>query len=65
MSFPDLCVLVERYKRAIIRYQDINFEPQEMTLEGDISELLQHEYDHLEGILSTMRVVDNKSFLWS
>ena len=33
-----------------------------MHLEGDFSELLQHEYDHLYGILATMRAVDNKSF---
>ncbi|HBV68854.1 MAG TPA: formylmethionine deformylase, partial [Clostridiales bacterium] len=52
----------ERYKRADIFYLDENFKPQEMHLEGDISELLQHEYDHLDGILATMRAVDNKSF---
>ena len=33
-----------------------------MQLEGDYSELLQHEYDHLDGILATMRAVNNKSF---
>ena len=32
-------------------------------LEGDLSELLQHEYDHLDGILATMRAVDNRSFV--
>ena len=35
----------------------------EMRLEGDLSELLQHEYDHLDGILATMRAVDNRSFV--
>jgi peptide deformylase len=34
----------------------------EMFLEGDLSELLQHEYDHLDGILATMRAIDNRSF---
>lgn len=62
MSFPGLVVKVERYKRAIIDYFDENFNPQQMHLEGDFSELLQHEYDHLDGILATMRAVDNKSF---
>jgi peptide deformylase len=33
-----------------------------MNLEGDLSELLQHEYDHLDDILATMRAIDNKSF---
>lgn len=61
MSFPGLIVKVSRYKRADIQYLDENFQPQTMHLEGDHSELLQHEYDHLDGILATMRAVDNKS----
>lgn len=61
MSFPGLIVKVERYKRAEIAYFDKDFNPQKMYLEGDLSELLQHEYDHLDGILATMRAVDNKS----
>ena len=63
MSFPGLCVRVERYRRAVIQYLDMNFQPQTMELEGDFSELLQHEYDHLDGILATMRAVDNKAFI--
>lgn len=62
MSFPGLTVKVERYKRAEISYCDEEFNPQRMYLEGDLSELLQHEYDHLDGILATMRAIDNKSF---
>ncbi len=62
MSFPGLIVKVERYKCAEISYLDKDFNPQKMYLEGDLSELLQHEYDHLDGILATMRAVDNKSF---
>jgi peptide deformylase len=61
MSFPGLMVKVRRYRRAVIRYLDLDFQPREMYLEGDLSELLQHEYDHLDGILATMRAVDNKS----
>ncbi|WP_095175153.1 MULTISPECIES: peptide deformylase [Blautia] len=62
MSFPGLLVKVERFKRADISYLDADFMPCTMHLEGDLSELLQHEYDHLDGILATMRAVDNKSF---
>ena len=62
MSFPGLMVRVERHKRADIAYLDDNFAARTMHLEGDFSELLQHEYDHLDGILATMRAVDNKSF---
>ncbi|HWR19750.1 MAG TPA: peptide deformylase [Clostridia bacterium] len=62
MSFPGLMVKVQRYKRADLSYLDENFNPQNMHLEGDFSELLQHEYDHLDGVLATMRAVDSKSF---
>ncbi len=61
MSFPGLMVKVRRFRRCVIRYLDPDFLPREMALEGDLSELLQHEYDHLDGILATMRAVDNKS----
>ena len=62
MSFPGLMVKVERYKRADLCYMDEDFRVQNMHLEGDFAELLQHEYDHLDGILATMRAVDSKSF---
>ena len=61
MSFPQLLVKVERYRRCIIHYRDMEWNECEMRLEGDLSELLQHEYDHLDGILATMRAKDEKS----
>lgn len=63
MSFPGLYVRVMRYKRCVIHYLDRNFNPCEMALEGDLSELIQHEYDHLDGILATMRAIDDKSLV--
>lgn len=63
MSFPNLLVKVKRYKRCRIKYLDINWKEQVMSLEGDLAELMQHEYDHLDGILATMRAIDNKSFV--
>ena len=63
MSFPNLLVKVKRYKRCRIKYLDMDWKEQEMSLEGDLAELLQHEYDHLDGILATMRAIDNKSFV--
>ncbi|WP_434309656.1 peptide deformylase [Hominifimenecus sp. rT4P-3] len=62
MSFPGLLVRVERYRRCRIHYWDRNGEECVLELEGDLSELLQHEYDHLDGILATMRALDEKSF---
>lgn len=62
MSFPGLGVKVERYKRCIIKYKNENWEDCQMELDGELSRIIQHEYDHLDGILSTMRAKDNKSF---
>ena len=64
MSFPGLLVKVQRHRRCVLRYQDSEGKPQVMELEGDFSELLQHEYDHLDGILAVMRAVDEKSLFF-
>lgn len=63
MSFPGLMVRVKRHRRCVLDYLDEKGKPHQMPLEGDLSELLQHEYDHLDGILATMRAVDNRSFV--
>lgn len=63
MSFPNLLVKVKRHRRCVIKYLDINWAEKKMELEGDLSELLQHEYDHLDGILAVMRAVDNKALV--
>ena len=64
MSFPNLLVKVMRYKRCIIHYTDMEQHHCKMELEGDLAELLQHEYDHLDGIIAVMRSIDNHSFFW-
>jgi peptide deformylase len=64
MSFPNLLVKVKRHKKLTIKYLDENWHPSEWRMEDDLSELLQHEYDHLEGILCISRAIDDKSFKW-
>ena len=64
MCFPNLLVRLKRHKTCTINYIDLEFKPQTMKLEGSLSELLQHEFDHLNGILSTQRAIDNQSFRW-
>lgn len=63
MSFPNLLVRVRRYRHCILRYRDENWQEQEMRMDDGMSELIQHEYDHLDGILATMRAIDNRSFV--
>jgi peptide deformylase len=63
MSFPGLYVYVMRHTRCTVDYIDTNWKKCTMKLEGDLSELLQHEYDHLDGITAVMRAIDLKSFV--
>ena len=64
MSFPNLLVKIKRHKAISIQFLDEHWQPQEWHLTDDLSELLQHEYDHLNGVLCTMRAIDDKSFKW-
>jgi peptide deformylase len=62
MCFPDLLVKVQRHKQCTIRFKDLQWNDRAMTLTDDLSELLQHEYDHLDGILAVSRAMDGRSF---
>jgi peptide deformylase len=64
MSFPNLLVKVMRHKKLTISFFDLNWEKQTWYLEDDMAELIQHEYDHLDGILATQLAIDNFSFRW-
>lgn len=62
MSFPELLVRVRRHKSCTIEYRDLEWIAQSMDLTGNLSELLQHECDHLDGILAVSRAIDDKAF---
>jgi peptide deformylase len=64
MSFPNLLVRLERYKSISLRFQDEKGEFQEWSnLDVATSELLQHEIDHLDGILAVDRAIDKDSVI--
>jgi peptide deformylase len=65
MSFPDLFVKLKRHKRISISFLDINLVKHFWNLEDDMSELLQHEYDHLDGILAISKAENVGCFRWS
>ncbi len=64
MSFPNLLVKVKRHKNLMLTFYDERWEKQTWLLEDDMAELIQHEYDHLDGILAIQRAIDEKSFHW-
>lgn len=61
-SFPGLLVKVERAKEVQVEYHNEQGEPGIISAKGDLSELLQHEIDHLDGILAVQRAIDGTSF---
>ena len=64
MSFPNLLVRVRRHQTITVNYTDEHWRPQTWAVQNDLSELLQHECDHLDGVLCTMRALDAQAFKW-
>ena len=60
LSFLSIFMQVERRRDITVRYQDLQGKTQEHRASElrDLSELLQHEIDHLDGILCIDRVTD-------
>ncbi len=56
LSIPDIREEVRRKPNLIIKYLDENFEPQQLALDGYAARVIQHEYDHIEGILFTDKI---------
>ena len=61
-SFPDLLVWLERSQIVRVRYEDEEGAPQTLEATGALSELLQHEMDHLDGILAIDRALGRDAF---
>jgi peptide deformylase len=58
LSFPGLYGDVIRSKSVKVRYQDLDFETHEEEASGFYARVLQHEIDHLNGVLLIDRAVD-------
>lgn len=62
LSFSDLMVKVSRAAEITVEYVDLSGERKTLEAEGDLSELLQHEIDHLDGILAVEKAITPRSF---
>ena len=58
LSLPGLAGLVPRHEHIRYRYIDIEGEPHECEVRGFHARVVQHECDHLDGILYPMRMTD-------
>lgn len=56
LSIPGIREDVERKDSIVIEYYDENFELHEKEFNGLTARIIQHEYDHIEGILFTDRL---------
>jgi peptide deformylase len=62
LSIPGLRGLVRRFARLRFRGLDIEGRPAEGEAAGLAARVIQHEYDHLDGILYPSRIVDFDRF---
>jgi peptide deformylase len=63
-SFPDLLVKLNRNLSIEVRYQDEEGKECTLAAEGGFSELLQHEIDHLNGVLAIDRAVASQCIVY-
>jgi len=56
-------VLVGRHRSVKAEYYDLNGSKEVLEAEGALSELLQHEIDHLDGVLATDIMKDKKKMM--
>ena len=53
LSIPDVREDVSRKEEIVVSYVDENFTPQQLKLNGLAARVVQHEYDHIQGVLFT------------
>lgn len=63
LSFLSIFMQVERHRAVKVRFQDLEGKSHEIQAgtEKDLAELLQHEIDHLNGILAVDRITDMRT----
>lgn len=59
-SLPNILAKVRRNLAIEVEYRDLEGKRRVLHAEGAMSELLQHEIDHLDGILTIDRAVDSR-----
>jgi peptide deformylase len=63
LSFPELLVLVPRYRALRVQYRDRQGQSRMLELQGFPARVVQHETDHLDGILTLDRAQSTKDII--
>jgi peptide deformylase len=61
LSIPGLRGLVPRYRRIKVKARDIDGEPVSVTVDGFHARVIQHEHDHLDGVVFLDRMTSVQS----
>jgi len=64
LSIPGLRGLVPRYRRIKVKGRAVSGEPVSLTADGFHARVLQHEYDHLDGIVFLDRMTAMRSLAY-
>jgi peptide deformylase len=56
LTFPFLFVSINRPRKCVMKYEDENRDLKEAHLDGMMSRVCQHEYDHQKGELMVQKV---------
>jgi peptide deformylase len=63
LSVPEIREDIDRETHILMRYQDEKFNMYEEEFDGILSRVIQHEYDHLEGVLFVDKVSSLRKML--
>jgi peptide deformylase len=63
LSFPELLVLVPRFRAVRIEFYDARGEPRSLDLADFPARVVQHELDHLDGILTIDRAASTHDII--
>lgn len=64
LSIPKIWGPVQRYQKVLLTYQDLDGKPHKRWFSGFKATVIQHEIDHLQGILFTQRTLEQKHELF-
>ena len=60
LSVPDIRAEVMRPEKITIQFVDTEFRPQSLEADGLLARVIQHEYDHLQGIFFVERIQEEE-----
>jgi peptide deformylase len=63
-SFPELAVKLKRHVSVEVEYHDTGGKKHVLRARGGVAELLQHELDHLDGVLAIDRAIDTRHIVY-